>query len=58
VAKKQAARKMRQLRCHYENFFNYANRYVPDIHITSNISAERPDSDFKDLVLTHAHTAH
>lgn len=52
---REAQSKVRHLRenCH-EFFVDYTNAFVPEIHGVGKMSAERPDADFKDSVLTHA----
>jgi hypothetical protein len=54
-AMRYAKSKVQDLRdnCH-EQFVDFTNTFLPQIHAMGQISAERPDSDFKDAVLTHA----
>ena len=50
-----AAERMEQLKenCQ-ESFMNFSQKFQPDVYSVGTISAERPDNDFKDHVLTHA----
>ena len=41
----------------HENFMNFDEvHFAPDTYSVGKISAERPDNDFKDRVLVHAHS--
>jgi len=39
---------------HHEQFCDFSNQFFAQVHALGQISAERPDSDFKDAVLSHA----
>jgi hypothetical protein len=54
-AMKEAQRRMAELREDGHEFFtDYGNQFAPTVHGVGKVSAERPDSDFKDSVLNHA----
>lgn len=53
----RAERKIRMLRRRHENFFDFANAYAPDAYDNGQISAERPDSDMKDAIISHAYAS-
>lgn len=39
----------------HEFFCDFQRKIMPDFHSTGQVKAERPDVDFKDSVLIHAH---
>ena len=45
-----------ELRNSPESFWDFRKHYMPDVHETGTIKAERPDNDFKDLVILNGLT--
>ena len=39
----------------HEFFMNFADNYMPDAHNVGRVSAERPDNDMKDAIISHAY---
>lgn len=51
-----AAAQMEKLRTTgHEFFLDFANRFVPETYSTGQVTAERPDNDMKDAILTNAY---
>jgi hypothetical protein len=54
-AMRYALQSLKQLaQGNHEAFLDFSKCYVPEVYGTGTISAERPDSDMKDAILSHA----
>ena len=51
-----ASNQMTELKNCHEFFLDFNNRFVPDVYATGKVTAENPDTDMKDSILTHAFT--
>jgi hypothetical protein len=52
--KTEAEARIQEMQSCHENFFDFANRFVPETYGTGTMTAERPDADMKDAILQNA----
>lgn len=52
---KEARAKLKELAENHEFFLRFADNYMPEPHSVGKLTAERPDNDMKDTILSHAY---
>lgn len=55
AAMRYAREHLKALRARPEPFLTFDNRFSPSVFVSGTITAERPDTDMKDAMITHAY---